>query len=439
MASIPLVSLVRTLAHQLYAGSSRLPVVFSVTDTIGAFPNSTLIDAAKLKFADADVNLVDGVYARIDELVGAGPASGSWSRVKAAGLTPATGTLALSPDLSAAIQAGTDYSLHLLRPDILLEAVKWAIGQIPHKAYGPVSLVADADMEASGVTEWPLGGAGVRTKVTVTPNVWAGKQSLFMDNAGVLDYVHLLTAVPVNPGEQMFLSAIARASVGTAKLIPRNATVPADILPTPSSTSGMFVELLSEFTVPSTCRTVDIQLQGLEAAAETYWDDVILLSKDRRHHPLPSWVDRPGDVFSVGYWDRGSGGSSDNTYRVNEGLWREWPWWAIVPDPAALVPYKLELNPPPYQRIYVRAWKKYAKPTLDLDTTEADETAVLAGARVYMRKLIFEGSILDDVPEVLAALKTVEKEDDAVWSAAIDRTEGITVTRMRGLRKYLAG
>ena len=440
MADTTLVSLIRTLAHQLYAGSSRLPVVLSVTDAAGAAPpGSTLIDAAKLKFADADVNLVDGVYARVDEFVAAGPVSGEWSRVRAAGLTPASGTLALSPDLTAQIKTGTDYSLHLLRPDILLEAVKWSISQIPYKAYGPISLLADADMEASGVTDWPISGGGARTKVTGASLVWAGKQALFQNNAGVDEYVRNISPVLVDGGEPMFLSAVAQVALGTAKLVPFDLTGSAAILPSPSSGAERFMELLSEFTVPETCRELEVRLQGLEATADIYWDDVVLLGKNRRYHPLPSWVNRPDDVISVGYWERGGGGPSDNTYRVDEGLWREWPYWKIVSDASAANPYKLELNPAPYQRIYVMAWKKYSKPTLDLDITRADETAVLAGARVYMKKLMFEGSILDDVPEVLAALKSTEKEDDAIWNAAIDRTEGIVTTRMRGLRKYSAG
>jgi len=141
----------------------------------------------------------------------------------------------------------------------------------------------------------------------------------------------------------------------------------------------------------------------------------------------------------VGSFPSGSGGPDAYTYKLEETDWREWPYWKPERrDPRAATPFHIHLDPAPMERLYVIAWRRFPALTGDADTTVADETAVLAGARVYLRKQLAEGAVLNPDPVILAGLLATQAEDEKAWNKAMDRTGGAPVSRMRGLRKYKA-
>jgi len=497
-------SLIRTLAHRMFAGTGRLPVAIGSSTAVGSL--LTLIDARDLAYGSFDVNLLDGVYLywhrtrgtstagdgttlttdkawglnelanstiKIVEGTGSGqsqaivsntagpnsvitvaafsPAVGADSeyevypdnadlirtaRVDAGGL--AGGTLTFSPAVSAVIEGQSDYSLMLLHPKLLTEAIYWALGQIRYLAIGPLSLLADADMEASGVLSWVQGATATPAKVAAAARVYGGLQALHVLTSGANGYVENAVNVPVDEGERMFLSALVHnTGGGQAKLVPWDVDNAVEITPTPIYAGKRYEELLSEFSVPAECEELQVRLQGVGNGDNGYWDDVILLGSDRKHHPLPSWVVYPEDVVHVGSWPSGSGGPLADTFHLDESTWREWPNWKVERrDPRAAHPFSLYLDPAPHERIYVVAWVRYPALTGDADTTVADETAVLAGARVYLRKQLAEGAVLNPDPTVLAGLLATKAEDEDAWTKATTRTGSAPVTRMRGLRKF---
>ncbi|KKK99690.1 hypothetical protein LCGC14_2630200, partial [marine sediment metagenome] len=211
----------------------------------------------------------------------------------------------------------------------------------------------------------------------------------------------------------------------------------AEITPSPTADEERYIELRYEYTVPLGCEEVEVRLQGVEAAADTYWDDVILLGANRKQLPLPAWIEVPEDIVHVGSFPSGSGGPDSYTFKMEETDWREWPYWKPSRrDPRAATPFHLFLDPAPMERMYVVAWRRFPALTGDADSTVADETAVLAGARVYLRQQLAEGAVLNPDPTVLAGLLATQAADEAAWHKATARTGSAPVTRIRGLRKY---
>lgn len=430
-----LVSLVRSLANRFYGGSGRMPLVLGTSDALGS--STTLEDTAALAYASADSDLLTGLFLRIDELVASGPASGEIGRINAGGFAAATGVITISPALTNPIQTGTDYSLHILNPLLLREAINWALPQMKHLTYGPLSLLVDADMEASGITDWPETGSGTRSKITTAARVHSGAQSLRLANGAANDYVSNLTAVPVLENEPYFLSAIAQADVGTARLLARRLTATAADIDSVDTDDEKLIELRLLFDIPAGAEEIEIRLQGVESNADCYWDDVILLMRGQSLYDLPSYVEDPEDLVSVGYWPRGVG-PTDDTFRLNEKGWVDWPWWRVWRADEAANPYKLELSTPIQERIYLIAWTRFPTLTSDAATTVADETAVLAGARTYVRKMLADGAIFIDDESITGVLKAMQAEDDRIWAKAIRGSGGGPRTRMIGLRKYAA-
>jgi hypothetical protein len=360
------------------------------------------------------------------------------ARIDAGGLDAGNATITFSPALSAVVESQSDYSLMLLHPKLLTEALNWAAGRIRYLAIGPLSLLADGDMEASGISSW-AGSSATPSKVTTAARVWGGLQALFVDNSGANGYA-ASDDVPVNEGELMFLSAVAQAvGASTAKLVLYDLDNLAEIAPSPTSDEERYTELRYEYTIPSGCEEVEARLQGVEAAADIYWDDAILLGANRKRLPMPSWIDYPEDIVSVGSFPSGSGGPDNYTFRLEETNWKEWHYWKPERrDPRAANPYHIFLDPAPMERVYVIAWRRFPALTGDADTTEADEEAIMAGARVYLRKQLAEGAVLNPDPLVLAGLKATQEEDDKAWNKVTNRTGSAPVTRMRGLRKFKA-
>ena len=428
------VNLVRSLANRFYAGSGRMPRVLGTSDALGL--TTTLEDTAGLAYASADTDLLTGLFVRIDELVASGPASGEIARINAAGFTVATGVITFSPALTNPVQTGTDYSLHILNPILLVEAINWALPQMKHLTYGPLSLLADANMEASGITDWPEVGGGTRSKITTAARVFAGAQAIRLLNTIANDYIHNLAAVPVLENEPYFLSAIAQADVGTARLTARRLTATAADIDSVTSDDEKLMELRLLFDIPAGCEEIEIRLQGVGATDDCYWDDVILLMRNQSLYDIPSYVEDPEDLVSVGYWPRGVAGPSSNTFRLNGPEWIDWPYWRAWRADEAANPFKLELSTPVNERIYLHAWTRFPTLTSDAATTVADETAVLAGARTYIRKMLADGAIFIDDESIVGVLKATQIEDDRIWAKAIRGSGGGPRTRIRGLRKY---
>lgn len=441
MTTISRVSLIRKLAHRLFSGSGRLPSVLGTTTALGS--TTTAQDLTRLAYDASDANYLDGVYFRVDELVAGGPASGEFARINTAGLAPTTGIVTLRPALTLPVQSGTDYSLHLLPPSLLEEAINWALNQMRYETYGPLSLLVDADMEAAGAGDWPGTGATV-TKYTGADGVWAGKQGLSVVNTGANGFASSSLSVLVNAGETMMLSAIARAPAGgalgdkTAKLIVEGReTVSYSEIDSVQSIERRFTELRLDFTVPTAMKELRAKLQGLEADATIYWDDVVLLGQSREILLVPSWVEDEEHILEVVWVPRGSGAPLADTFRIEEHMTERWSYFKPLQDRTGANPLRIQLQPAPTERVYVRALRRHALLTTDAGTTTANEDEVLAGARVYLRQVLFEGAILDANPGVLAALKAAEAQDSRLWSKTAEEPGG--KTRMVGLRKFSKG
>src|SRR4030043_34320 len=92
---------------------------------------------------------------------------------------PSTGTLTPSSNFSAAIGTGDTFDVFkngLTLTDIQ-KAVNRTLVNLRYIHLHPLSLVTDADMEASGVTYWTASNA---TASKLTSGVWRGAQSLLV-------------------------------------------------------------------------------------------------------------------------------------------------------------------------------------------------------------------------------------------------------------------
>src|SRR3990172_2083787 len=156
------VTLLRDVCEEIHAGE-LYPVLSTGTSAGSA---TTLVDST-LVLPDADVNLFDGQYIRIDELVGSGPASGTVRVIRNGGFAGATGTLTVAT-WTASLESGADYSRwKLIHPLVARDLLNKFLRTIKREVISPITLVTNGDMEAvtsgAGCDGWTYSSAAVTT------------------------------------------------------------------------------------------------------------------------------------------------------------------------------------------------------------------------------------------------------------------------------------
>jgi len=313
---------------------------------------------------------------------------------------------------------GVTYEIYsVLHPDRIESSIDRALRKMDYETLALPSLMADADMEASGTTSYSSGTGVTLAKDTTAANVFRQAQSLSVtadatggDDEDAYGYQTFLGV----ERDTYLVWAVARnsAAATTCKLSAHDATADAVIK---SKTSGeiAYQILAFQFELPADCEQFQIRLQTMTNSGVSYWDQVQLLRIRQRRYALPSWVVDRRQVMRTVYQPQGAELVAGYGRMPDECLGKRWHMYVEQEGNTVYV------KPDPNFRqglIFIRCLRPYAALSSDTDTTTADLDWVVA-------KTLFECYDLLDSPQTPAderALFAREKDKWALRAAGLD-------------------
>jgi len=281
------------------------------------------------------------------------------------------GQFTMDAAFSAAVTLNDKVEMHSrIHPVVLHECIDSALRKMMYPTIAVPSLMADADMEASGTTSWTAGGGATLAKNTTAANVYRGVQSLSVtDDGSGNDYAY--QRFSVTPGDTYYVFGVGRNSaVATScKLQAYDVTNAAEI-DSETSTQLEWGGLGFSLTIPASCEQMDIRLITVTASGISYWDHVGLYRSGCRRYALPSWVTEKGQVGRLVYQLEGSELAADTTAMDTQAPTR-WEHMRVKKEGATVY-----IAPdPPFNHvgpIYVECVRPYAALATDAATTDAD-------------------------------------------------------------------
>lgn len=315
---------------------------------------------------------------RIDELVGGGPAAGSYATVRDGGLAPTTGIITVSPAFSAAVQAGTDYSLwKVCHPSVAERALNRVLRRLRREMLIPISVLANGGLDTDTVNWSPV--TATLTTTALASRVKHGAGAMQMVAAGGTPSA-TSESVQLTRGEQVILAAYVRALAGTVTMNLLDGGSNNISGANASTAVQAFQELVAGggyVTVPDPVagnELVSVRFSGAGGTDQHIIDSVVLWPAERKWFDLPSYVEDPADVVGVGYYPQGRQLAGTNAYQVDEERWTPWPYTVARKyiDEGGAHPFQLELRTPVIRPLFVRLRRPFAELTTDTATTTAD-------------------------------------------------------------------
>jgi len=371
-ASNTLAAIVREVASRLYPGRIVTGATTSEVDSASILDNANLLDN------DANANQYNKVWVRIDEFVTGGPSVGEAQRVRDAGYAGGTGDLTTEA-FSASVNTSTDFSLHYtLKPSEVDDATNLVLTNTFHKAYHPLSIVANHDYEdAFASTNWEATNATITrtTAADVVPYGRNGQNVLLTSASGFSES----EVINVDEGDVYFIWAAASADIGTATLVIRDITNGADISPDANTNEEAFLDLAYEFTIPSGCEVITVRLSGTSSSDDADWGPVVLFPRARKIFNLPRDMDYSSHVMGAFWFPLGqtSGDSvNDNAYRPFERHPRPIPYRPMF-DPLQANHNRVELDLRGISGpVFIEGWRPFVSITSPSGSATADTTTM---------------------------------------------------------------
>lgn len=361
---------------------------------------------------------------------------GEWGRIQE--YDASAGKFTLDAEFTVAVTAGDKVEIHTVtHPTLIHQAIDRALRKMLYPTLAVPSLTADADMEASGTTSWTDDGSITLAKDTTAANVFRGTQSLSgTDSGGGDEYGY--QSFNVVEGDTYYVSAVCRTSAAATqcKLQAYDATSSAEIESETHDETAWQV-LGFEFTIPTSCKSLQIRLITVTASGVTYWDHVQLLQRRQRRYALPSWVTEIWQVGRTVYQSEGTELVSYGTMPDEKPPTRwehvrpkkEGPTVYIAPDPP------FNNNTP----VYVECLRSYAALSADTSTTDADLDWVAAKAKYECLRMLAAPLVpTDERGEFRKALEEAKMEAaamDARFMPHIEQPFGFGGEALWGLRE----
>jgi len=344
-------------------------------------------------------------------------ASGSYSVVKLNGLAPTTGIVTVSPPFRGRVQSGTNYSLwKTYHPVPAQNAMNRVLRRMRREQLLPISLVADADMETTGVTNWTATGDEALTKSTTASQIVHGSQSLRIAAVTAIPDVRYATDLQVIAGDQYIFSGNL-LSVGDdlITLQARDPTAGATIA-SGSHRQGVFMEIdLYPVVIPTGALTLRFRILGSTTGDDIYVENAIVWPVNRGWFDLPSWIEDPADILGVGYFERGTALIGTNAYTIQEGSWVPWPYETDWVEESGARPMRIRFQTPVCRPLYIRLMRPFAEMTADTDTTTADRALLV---NLTLREIYRDLA--------LNAATSHDAELQGQWRERVDDIEKIT-------------
>lgn len=213
-------------------------------------------------------------------------------------LTASTGVLTNDANWAdTTLGAENVYALEGVHPTWLVEDLNIAMRRVYFENMDPLSLAFDAGFQSSVTTSYAesdadAGPATTFTKVTTadSDNVFTGIASGRVLNGATDGYIR--QRFVVHPGEQIYVSCLARADVGTCSLVLYDVTNSAEI-----NAAGVVQHsgeawgyLWRTESIPATCETLEVRLQGEGATDDIYYSGLwVQRVTDRRVRLATTW------------------------------------------------------------------------------------------------------------------------------------------------------
>ncbi len=325
---------------------------------------------------------------------------------------PSTGTFTVG--LAWATGPGNGDTFDIYKRGIRYDAIKAAVNRALRKRYYrtvvPLTEVIDGDMEANGTTSWTAATGATLSKVGTSGNLWRGLQSLRVQNDSTDDYAQS-TSINVEPGTGRYVEAKYRAASGTAELVAYDVTNSKEIDSRTAETVGReqgleWNKLWFTFTVPDDCKQIAYRLQGQEADADIYWDDVISFRAGAREMALPDYIVREGQVVRVMRQTfAGKRGDTDS--------FTDYFHWMLIPDQSSVMNlWRVQFEPFLSEPVWLEVSRPFGELSTDSSVCYADQEWIELAATVELLDVLKSRAPSQEVQHWRSLYK--EKKDELV-------------------------
>ena len=345
---------------------------------------TTVTDGTTLEVVRGIQGTTDASHATGLAIYIIGPAVGEIASVVNVEFGSTNSYLTVKLAFSASPVDTQEYELHRkVRPSTINDRLDVILGLLRQNVLLPVTIVADGDMEASGVSDW----TGINaTPLKDTTFVRRGRNSLKVTASAADGYV-LSSSAYLPGGTECILEADVYITAGdSVKLLLRDQTSDETIGTAMESDEEGWVHLEGRFTLPATCKIVGVHAIAQGNGDVIYFDHVTLWPTYDQGIELPSFLEFVYDVKELFYLPVGTGlaGSTNvGAYRINEGSPQFYAHYSPERDDTAVVSarFYVEGSRPP-NALWLKGRKPYpafsgATDALkDVDTTQAHKNVV---------------------------------------------------------------
>lgn len=379
------------LHDRLYGGDRTFRRLRRGPDATGLTEFTTGM-AAVVDTAQQDTMLVQqefiGWWIRLKYLDDASATQERVSRIHQ--FDPSSGTIPFAPAIGTvngtAGSVNGEYEIWPgVHPDEADSAINRILAETYYKAYVPITLCTDGDMEDSGVTNWAaVGSPTTRDKAASTLPL--GRQSLSLASAAAATGA-TSNSIPVSEGEPLFVSAFMHRSSGALQIVLRDATASADITTVTVPSRVMPLHAWFQASAPASCQNVAIRsLASTSAASVWQLGFVSVLSQWRDRYPIDATtVETAEDVLDVLALPRGQSIDTDTYVGQADGFYSV-PF-KIEEQERGGLPLSVVLSAVTGDPHFMLAKQRYPTLTTDASTTVADKEMVVQGALSYLERL----------------------------------------------------
>ncbi len=375
-------TLIQDVAQKLWEGQD--PIVLTATGG-----SVTTIAASSYAFTDAPTTKYSGVYVYVATTTDGLAPQGEIRQVRSAGFVGSTGTWTVSPAFSAAVESGDIiiflYGLH--RSDYV-QCLNRGVTNCYVEAWLPLTLIADGDMESSGVASWSaVGTPTTRAKTATAANVLLGKRALSLASDAT-DEGATSVAVPVTAGEQLIFSAPISCPTGSVRAQLWDATNSAEIYGATVSQEA-WTEVRFQAGVPATCKNVTIRFISKTASSTWYVGWAGLLSQERDYYRVPSTMGETNFIEEVLALPQGYPSTVGDSYIIfSEERLFPWPHGEPIKDYQGANSFTLSVATPSAYPLFVKFRRPETALSADSDTTSLPAEAVERTALHHLFKIL---------------------------------------------------
>lgn len=304
-----------------------------------------------------------------------------------------------------------------------------AFDELNQLDFGPLTILADGDMETSGVTNWTATNA-TRTKDTTAIYAYSGVNTLKVTTSAANGYVLGATFYPL-PGTSVYAGVVSACTAGdTARAVFYDVTHGTEFGEVVTHSRERPMYMLLSGSVPSGCTEATVKLGGVGNGDIIYFDSVVgpWTTSDMIMN-APSGMDQDWRFRKLREATFLRGDTSSNVWDASSRVFFDWKKGAdfsLLPYHGATNPYQVQLTRQPSSNgLWVEYFRRASDFTTLADTAAGESISTKLPKELVLAKwavLICEAVLgLDDKdPDALASLPRCQRELD-YWLNKVDQ------------------